>query len=90
MTEYTEEVNLQRAKLIAEEWKDKVESVHIHSLKSMWYDDRPADTDNGAVTDTRYNDGRIERSKNGKVIHIFDKEQVKGKDLVDLFLRKNL
>ena len=42
----------------------------------MWYDNRPQDTDDGMVEDYQYNDGRIERFKNGKLIHIFTEEQL--------------
>ena len=69
--QYKDIVEYQRAKLAAEEWTDGVQNFHMHSLKSMWYDNRPQDTDDGMVEDYQYNDGRIERFKNGKLIHTF-------------------
>ena len=55
MTQFDEVVERQREKILAEEWAKGVKCVHIHQLKSMWYDDRPQDTDDGAVTDIQYN-----------------------------------
>ena len=87
--QYKDIVEYQRAKLAAEEWKDGVQNFHMHSLKSMWYDNRPQDTDDGMVEDYQYNDGRIERFKNGKLIHTFTEEQITGEHLVDEFLKRN-
>ena len=55
----------------------------------MWYDNRPQDTDDGMVEDYQYNDGRIERFKNGKLIHTFTEEQLTGEQLIDEFLKRN-
>ena len=73
MTQYEDIVDYQRELLAAEKWAWEVKCVHIHQLKSMWYDNRPQDTDNGAVTDVQYNNGVIVRSKKGKEIHRFGK-----------------
>ena len=54
MSEYDEQVQAQRLKLEAEEWAKGVKSLHSHSLKSMWYDTRPQDTDDGPVSDVEY------------------------------------
>ena len=51
----------------------------------MWYDTRPQDTEQGHVIDTQYNDGSIVRKQDGKVIHIFREEQVRGEALIDKF-----
>ena len=63
MTEYDARVERQRLLLEAEEWANGVRSLHSHRLKSMWYDTRPQDTDNGQyVIDKQYNGSEIERS----------------------------
>lgn len=62
MGEYTDAVERQRLLLAAEERRDTVINMHMHRLKSMWYDNRPQDTDEGSVTDITYMDGRIERT----------------------------
>ena len=63
MSEYDDKVQQQRDKLAAEKWAKGVRSLQAHSLKSMWYDDRPGDTANGqSVCDIEFNDGSIERT----------------------------
>lgn len=86
MTEYQERVERQRLKLEAEEWAKGVASIHAHSCSSMWYDDRPEDTEDGTVMDVQYNNGTIVRTKNDKVIHVFG-EELKGDDLIDQYVR---
>ncbi len=75
MGQYDERVERQRLLLAAEEWANGIKSLHSHRLKSMWYDDRPQDTDNGQyVTDKQYNGGEIERTiydNNGKYLGTF-------------------
>jgi len=89
MTQYEGAVEKQRLLLEAEEWARGVDNIHIHGLSSMWYDNRPEDTADGEyVTDTAYNSGLIERSKNGKIIHYFG-EVLKGEDLIQEYLKKN-
>ena len=89
MGEFNSAVERQRLLLEAEEWAKGTNSVHIHSLSSMWYDNRPEDTANGEmVTDTHFNDKRIERVKNGKLIHIFGKA-LKGDELIDWYGRNS-
>jgi len=61
MGEFDYKVERQRRLLIAEEMRDTVTQIHVHSLNSMWYDDRPEDTKDGSVCDTEYMDGRIVR-----------------------------
>lgn len=86
MTEHTDVVERQRIKLEAEEWAKGLTDMHLHRLKSMWYDDRPQDTDEGMVMDIRYNSGIIERWQNGVLIHTFGK-RLSSKELVDAYIR---
>jgi len=87
MSEYNHLVQKQADILAAEEWGKIIKSLHVHSMNSMWYDDRPEDTEEGMmVTDTEYNSGIIERSKNGNIIHVFG-EKLKGDDLLDSFYK---
>lgn len=73
MTQYTDEVERHGALLEAREWAKGVKDIHVHSLNSMWYDEFPEDTEEGAVTDIQYNSGIIKRFKDGKVIRTFGK-----------------
>lgn len=83
MTEYSDKV-IQRAKEIAaEDWAKKVESLHIHSLNSMWYEPEPNVEKKKSVTDITYNSGKITRD--GVVI----REGVTGQDLVYLWEKTN-
>ena len=82
MTQYTEEVKMQAAKLAAEEWAAIPNAIHVHSLNTMWYDDRPQDTEDGSVIDTTYNDGTITRTKDGKVIHTWKQYAKSGEELM--------
>jgi|TARA_Y100000361_G_scaffold140907_1_gene145476 hypothetical protein len=86
MTQHDERVSQQRLLLEAEKWAKVPKSVHIHQLKSMWYDDRPQDTDEGRVTDIQYNNGLIIRQRNGETIHVFGEEKT-GQELIDLYCR---
>lgn len=86
MGQFDEAVNRQRMLLKAEEWAKGVESIHMHQLKSMWYETRPKDTDNGSVIDRRFNDGLIERTlPTGEIVYIG--KQLKGDDLIYAFSR---
>lgn len=89
MTQYDERVEMVRQRQAAEEWADGIKCLHSHQLKSMWYDDRPQDTDDGPVMDVQYNDGRIKRTliNTGKVIMMG--EQITGDDLVYEYSRHN-
>ena len=52
MSEYDEVVEKQRMILEAEKWAKGIRTLHVHSLSSMHYDDRPQDTADGkSVTD---------------------------------------
>ena len=82
MTEFETRVDRQRTLLEAEKWAKTANCVHIHSLQSMWYDDRPEDTADGqSVTDIQYNSGLITRMKDGTTIHTWGKP-LKGDDLI--------
>ena len=74
----------QAVKLAAEEWANEVSGLHAHSLTSMWYETNPEDMDDGGVLDVHYNDGRIERSKDGKIIRVMG-ERLTGQALIDKF-----
>jgi len=91
MTEYNELVEYQKVKLEAETWAKGIKALHAHSLSSMWYDDRPQDTDNGTVMDISYNDGRVKRTiiKTGEVIWMNGNSQVTGEELVYEYTRHN-
>ena len=89
MSEFNDAVERQRQLLLAEEWASGVSSIHAHSIDSMAYDDRPEDTANGeGVTDTEFNNGLIQRTKNGKVIHYFG-TKLEGEDLIAAWRQKN-
>tara|TARA_B100000287_G_scaffold202400_1_gene191117 strand:- start:4484 stop:4756 length:273 start_codon:yes stop_codon:yes gene_type:complete len=87
MTQFDDRVEKQRLKLEAEKWANGIKCLHAHQIKSMWYDDRPQDTDEGPVMDIQYNDGRIERriQKTGEVVWMG--EQIKGEDLIHAYTR---
>tara|TARA_X000000368_G_scaffold354583_1_gene296118 strand:+ start:286 stop:558 length:273 start_codon:yes stop_codon:yes gene_type:complete len=87
MGQYEDRVERQRIKLEAEKWAKGIKVLHAHQLKSMWYDDRPQDTDDSSVLDIQYNDGRIERriQKTGEVVQMG--EQIKGEELIRAYSR---
>ena len=89
MTEYNERVKRQAKLLQAEEWAGGVKAIHAHSLKSMWYDTRPQDTDGGkGVMDIEYNDGLIERRlESGELVYFGEK--LTGDDLIYEWERQN-
>jgi len=88
MGEFDHRVERQRLLLEAEEWSKSIKSLHIHSLTSMYYETEESkkDFENGAVTDTEYNDSTIVREQKGKVIRTFGKK-LKGDDLIDAYCR---
>jgi hypothetical protein len=91
MTQYQETVNKQKLKLAAEEWANGVKCLHAHQIKSMWYDDRPQDTDNSPVCDIQYNDGRIQRTivNTNEKIWMNGSKQLTGEELVYEYARYN-
>ena len=93
MGQYDEVVERQRTLLEAEKWADGVDAIHSHRLGSMWYDDRPNDTQDGKyVLDVSFNGGFIKREvydHNAKLIyeHQFG-IRLSGDALIDEFTRK--
>ena len=78
MTEYREVVMRRKLQLEAEEWGMQIQSLHAHSLDSMWYDKRPQDTANGkSVMDIIYNSGKT----------IVLQKGMTGKELIDKYGR---
>ena len=87
MGEFQERVDRQRILLEAEEWAKGVVSLHTHSITSMWYETEASKADieeNGMVCDTQYNDGRIVRERNGRIILVLG-EKLEGDDLIDKY-----
>lgn len=89
MSEYDNEVQRQRDKLAAEEWAKGVKSIQAHSLKSMWYDNRPQDTDNGSVLDVQYNDGSVKRTIQSTGETVILGKQLTGEELIYEYSRHN-
>jgi len=88
MGQYKDKVERQRLLLEAEKWAEGVKDIHVHSMNSMWYDDKPEDTANNKnVTDTTFNSGLIKREQNGKVLRYFG-EKLTGDALIDDYVRK--
>lgn len=88
MTQYRQSVEQQRIRHDAEEWANGVESIHAHSLSSMWYDNRPQDTQDGkCVTDVTYNDGHIKRTLSSGETVILG-ERLTGKELMEAYQKK--
>ena len=89
MTQYTKDVEDHQIRMDAIEWAKGVQTIHGHSLSSMWYDTRPQDTEGGkAVTDVELNNGTIKRYQNDKLIHTFGNE-LKGDELAQHYLMMN-
>lgn len=89
MSQYNERVEKQRIKLEAEQWAKGVKSIHGHSLSSMYYDNRPQDTENGnTVLDVEYNDGSVRRTTSNNEIVMLG-NPLKGDALLNEFIRNN-
>jgi len=87
MGQYDDRVERQRLLLAAEEWAKGVKSVHAHSLRSMWYDTRPQDTEDGkSVLDIEYNNGLVERKTHDGYTVYFGKK-LKGDELIQEYSR---
>lgn len=88
MTEYSDKVERQRLLLEAEEWAKGVSGIHAHSLSSMWYDNRPQDTQDGkGVVDRQFNSGLIERTlEDGSVVYFGEK--LTGDELINEYQKK--
>ena len=82
MGQYQGLVERQRLLIKAEEWAIQPKDVHIHSISSMWYDNRPQDTEKHSVTDVEYMSGKIERTlHDGTKVVLVEAET--GEKLVD-------
>ena len=82
MTQYKDEVELQRKILAAEEYSDSIRGMQVHRISSMWYDNRPQDTEKHSVTDVEYMSGKIERTlHDGTKVVLVEAET--GEKLVD-------
>lgn len=87
MSQYDELVERQRILLEAEEWANGVKEIHAHSINSMWYDNRPQDTEDGkSVLDVSYNSGLIKRKCHDGSIVYFGKEMTTN-ELIDAYGR---
>ncbi len=88
MGQYSDRVERQRLLLEAEEWAQGIQSLHAHSLNTMWYDTRPQDTEDGkGVVDKQFNSGLIERTlKDGT--KVFFGTELKGDQLIDEYTRR--
>ena len=87
MGQYDDKVQRQRLLLEAEVWADGIESIHGFDTRkvTMAYDDY---LDDGIVVDTTFNDGRIERRKDGKLIRTLGKK-LEGDELIDKYWRNS-
>ena len=82
MTQYKDEVELQKKILAAEEFADNIKGMQVHRMSSMWYDNRPQDTEKHSVTDVEYMSGKIERTlHDGTKVVLVEGET--GEKLVD-------
>ena len=82
MTQYKDEVELQKKILAAEEFADNIKGMQVHRMNSMWYDNRPQDTEKHSVTDIEYMSGKIERTlHDGTKVVLVEGET--GEKLVD-------
>lgn len=90
MTQYDDRVEKQRLKIEAEDWAGKVQSLHAHSINSMWYDTRPQDTENGKiVTDKQFNSGLVERHLSSGEVFLFRQDELKGDALIQAYSQNN-
>jgi hypothetical protein len=86
--QYNDKVERQRLLLEAEKWAKGVSGIHAHSISSMWYDNRPQDTEDGkGVVDRSFNSGLIERTLEDGAIVYFG-EELKGDKLIDAYSRQ--
>ncbi len=87
MGQYDAVVERQRILLEAEKWAKGVKEIHAHSFSSMWYDNRPQDTEGGkSVLDVSYNSGLIQRKLEDGSIVYFGKEMTPN-ELIDEYGR---
>lgn len=89
MSQYSDRVEKQRLLLEAEEWSNRVKSLHAHSMDSLWYDTRPQDTEDGkSVLDIQYNSGLVKREfPDGDYVYLGS--ELTGTELVNEYIRNN-
>lgn len=89
MSQYNDRVEKQRLLLEAEEWSNGVNSIHAHSMDSLWYDTRPQDTADGkSVLDIQYNSGLVKREfPDGDYVYLGS--ELTGTELVNEYIRSN-
>jgi hypothetical protein len=85
MTQYTEQVENQKAMFAAEDWAKGVSAIHAHSLDSMAYAEGRED---GSVLDTCFNSGLIKREIRSSGEVVWFGKRLKGQDLLDEYRRK--
>ena len=83
MTQYKKLVEKHRKMREAEKWSRGIQSIHVHQLKSMWYETRAYDMDEGSVTDTMFNDGTIQRRLHNGGLVFLENEKLTGDALID-------
>ena len=86
MTQFNDRVEKQRLKIEAEEWANRVKSIHAHSLTSLWYDKGRED---GSVLDVQYNDGRVKREITSTGETIILGTQLVGDALLEQYVRES-
>jgi len=86
MSEFNDQVERQRNRLLAEKWANGVKSLHAHSLDSCWY---APNREDGSVLDTEYNDGRVKREirDTGETVWLNLDGQVVGEQLTQAYGR---
>lgn len=78
MTQYQKLIERKRKLLTAEKWAEGVDTLHSHSLNSMWYEPYPDVEKPNKVLDIIYNSGRITRD-GVEIVSV----QLKGDALID-------
>ncbi len=89
MTEFKKEVEEQKLLLEAEQWQNKIKSVHVFNTDNtnVAYD-YPNPNRQGYVCDTTYEDSRIERFiYKDKSKKLFGKK-LKGKELLKIYKKR--
>lgn len=86
MTEHTAKIQRHAQLIEAEKWNNQSTGLHLHSLKSMWYenDESIVFVKKGSVTDISYPDSHIDRFQNGKLVYTFGKK-LQGEELLEVY-----
>ena len=83
MGQYDDKVERQRLLILAEEWANGVKAIHAHSMNSMWYDNRPQDTEDGKSVLDVDNSGLIHRKLHDGLSVWFGKK-LEGDELIQV------